>query len=101
MSATSKNDVTGVAYERHLRALAAPKPLSQREKELAEMAEAEKQAADDYQGKNTRTSLLSGAAVGFSWSPDVEEAFKKLAVEGSSQLLVVVSAVFVFGEPVH
>jgi len=90
--ATSKGDVTGEAYARHLRHLAAPKPMSQREKELAEMAEAEKQAADAYQGSNGRKSHLSGAVVGFSWSPDVEEAIKQLAVEGSSKLLVVVSA---------
>ena len=90
--ATSKDDVTGGGYARHLRHLAAPKPMSEREKVLAEMAEAEKQAADAYQGSNARKSHLSGAVVGFSWSPDVEEAFKQLAVEGSSKLLVVVSA---------
>jgi twinfilin-like protein len=89
--ATSKKDVTGDAYTRHLRSLAAPKPLSKREKELAEMFEAEKKAADDYQGSNALKSLLSGAAVGFTWSPEVEEAFKQLAAEASSKLLVVVS----------
>ena len=31
--------------------------------------------------------------VGFVWSPDVEEAFKQLAVEESSKLLVVVSTI--------
>jgi len=87
--ATSKNDVTGDAYARHLRSLAAPKPMSQREKELAEMAEAERQAADAYQGSNARKSHLSGAVVGFIWSPEVEEALKQLAVEESSKLLVV------------
>lgn len=90
--ATSKNEVTGEAYGRHLRHLAAPKPLSKREQALAEIAEAEKQAADDYQGTNAMRSHMSGAAIGFSWSPDVEEAFKQLAVEESSKLLVVVSA---------
>ena len=65
--------------------------MSEREKVLAEMAEAEKQAADAYQGSNARKSHLSGAVIGFSWSSDVEEAFKQLAVEGSSKLLVVVS----------
>ncbi|KAF9644470.1 actin depolymerizing protein [Thelephora ganbajun] len=87
--ATSKDDVTGEAYARHLRHLAAPKPMSQREKVLAEMAEAEKQAADAYQGSNARKNHLSGAVVGFTWSPDVEEAFKQLVVEESSKLLVV------------
>ena len=90
--ATSKNDVTGDAYARHLRSLAAPKPMSQREKDLAEMAEAERQAADAYQGSSARKNHLSGAVVGFTWSPDVEEALKQLAVEESSKLLVVVSA---------
>lgn len=66
--------------------------MSQREKDLAEMAEAERQAADAYQGSNARKSHLSGAVVGFTWSPDVEEALKQLAVEESSKLLVVVSA---------
>ena len=70
--------------------------MSQREKDLAEMAEAERQAADAYQGSNARKSHLSGAVVGFTWSSDVEEAFKQLAVEESSKLLVVVSAVLCF-----
>ena len=55
------------------------------------MAEAEKEAADAYQGSNGRKSHLSGAVVGFTWSPEVEEAFKQLVVEQSSKLLVVVS----------
>ena len=101
MTATSKRDVTGEAYARHLRDLAAPKPMSQREKVLAEMAEAEKKAADDYQGTNTRTSHLSGAVVGFAWAPEVEEAFKKLAVEELSRLLVVVSTTVVLDDLVH
>jgi len=54
------------------------------------MAEAEKEAADAYQGSNARKNHLMGAVVGFTWSPDVEEAFKQLAVEESSKLLVVV-----------
>ena len=54
------------------------------------MAEAEKEAADAYQGSNARKNHLRGAVVGFTWSPDVEEAFKQLAVEESSKLLVVV-----------
>ena len=91
--ATSKREVTGEAYARHLRNLAAPKPMSQREKELAEMAEAEKRTADAYQGSNARKNPLSGAVVGFAWSSDVEEAFKQLALEESSKLLVVVSTV--------
>ena len=94
--ATSKDDVTGEAYTRHLRSLAAPKPMSQREKELAELAEAEKKTADAYQGSNARKNHLSGAAIGFAWSTDVEEAFKQLAVEESSKLLVVVSAILRF-----
>ena len=93
MNATSKKDVTGEAYAKHLRDQAAPKPMSQREKELAELDEAEKKAADGYQGNNARTSHLSGAAVGFKWSSDVKEAFERLAVEGSSKLLVAVSTV--------
>ena len=70
--------------------------MSQREKDLAEMAEAEKQTADAYQGSNARKNHLSGAVIGFTWSPDVEEAFKQLAAEGSSKLLVVVSATLRF-----
>lgn len=64
--------------------------MSQREKDLADMAEAEKKAVEDYQGSNTRTSHLRGAVIGFGWPPDVEEAFKQLAMEKSSKLLVVV-----------
>jgi twinfilin-like protein len=94
--ATSKNDVTGAGYARHLRSLEAPKPMSQREKDLAEMAEAEKKVVDDYQGNNARKNHLSGAVVGFTWSSGVEEAFKQLAVEESSKLLVVVSTTLRF-----
>jgi hypothetical protein len=65
--------------------------MSQREKDLAEMAEAERKTADAYQGSNARKNHLSGAVVGFTWSSDVEEAFKQLAVEESSKLLVFVS----------
>lgn len=101
MSAASKTDVTGHAYARHLRDLTAPKPMSQRERDLAEMAEAEKKAADEYQGNNTRESHLRGAVVGFAWSSDVENAFKQLAVEESSKLLVVVSAIAALDEQVH
>lgn len=70
--------------------------MSQREKELAEMAEEERKAADAYQGSNARKSHLSGAVVGFTWSSEVEEAFKQLAVEESSKLLVVVSTMLRF-----
>lgn len=87
--ATSKNDVTGEGYARHLRSLAAPKPMSRREQELAKLDEAEKQAVNDYQSSNAMKSHMSGAAVGYSWSQEVEEAFKQLAVEDSSKLLVV------------
>lgn len=87
--ATSKNDVTREGYAQHLRSLAAPKPLSKREQELAEMDEAEKHAVSYYQGGHAMKSHMSGAAVGFSWSQEVEEAFKQLAVEDSSKLLVV------------
>ena len=65
--------------------------MSEREKVLAEMAEAEKQAADDYQGTGGRLSHLSGAVIGFAWSPEAEEALKQLGVEETSKLLVVVS----------
>lgn len=70
--------------------------MSQREKELAEMAEAERQTADAYQGSNARKNHLSGTVVGFAWSPEVEEALKQLAVDESSKLLVVVSAMLGF-----
>ena len=101
INATSKKDVTGEAYERHLRQLEAPKPMSQREKELAELAEGEKKAAEDYQGNSGRTSHLKGTAVGFTWSREVEEAFKMLAVDESSKLLVVVSTIAALDELVH
>ena len=70
--------------------------MSQREKDLAEMAEAERQAADAYQGSNARKNHLGGTVVGFAWPPDVEEALKQLAVDESSKLLVVVSAMLGF-----
>lgn len=97
--ATSKNDVTGAAYDRHLRLLLAPKPMSQREEEIAKLDKAMTMAADDY--KDARTSLLSGAVVGYPWSDEVKEAFKRLAKEESSKLLVVASTVATFDELVH
>ena len=101
MHATSQKEVTREGYAEHLKQLAAPKPTSQRENELAEIAEATKRVVDDYQANDASRSHMSGAAVGYVWSGHVKEAFKQLAVEESSNLLVVVSTIVVLDKLAH
>jgi twinfilin-like protein len=89
--ATSKADLTPEAYVRHKVSLAAPKPLSPREQELADLAAAEKKSAGStYQGS---AALLNHhrTAVGMKWSEELEDALKELGSDNSSRLLVVVS----------
>ncbi|KAI0035941.1 hypothetical protein K488DRAFT_42223 [Vararia minispora EC-137] len=100
--ATSKDDLTPEAYAAHRRHVAAPKPMSAREKEMADIKAAERQAGGSaYQGSASRSSPF-GTGVGLNWAPDAEEALKNLAevsedtiltltIEPASEMLSVVS----------
>ena len=58
--ATSKDDVTPEAYAAHLRHLAAPKPLSAREKELEDVKAAEREGGiNQYEGARRRVTVRS------------------------------------------
>lgn len=93
--ANSKADLTPEAYSKHKLHLAAPKPLSAREQEMADLAAAEKQSGGSaYQGSSVRSNPL-GTGVGLKWSEEVEEALRQLARENTSRLLVVVSPLHV------
>ncbi|KAF8628400.1 hypothetical protein AX15_003924 [Amanita polypyramis BW_CC] len=75
--ATSKDDLTPDAYAAHKRHNEAPKPLSSREQELADIRAAENSSLS-YQGTRGRTSHVDGA-VGFRWSEDAETAIISLS----------------------
>lgn len=86
--ATSKADLTADAYQAHLRHLAAPKPLSAREQEIADVRAAENTSAS-YEGSRARASHV--APVGFKWAPEVEQAIVELVRSDSSAIVVMVS----------
>lgn len=86
--ATSKTDLTAEAYAAHLKHLAAPKPLSAREKEMADLRLAES-GTDSLRGSQARINHI-GTGVGFNWSIEVEEAVTELA-RGEGCALVVVA----------
>lgn len=88
--ATSKADLTAEAYQAHLRHLAAPKPLSAREQEMADVRAAESSSAS-YEGSRTRASHVAGG-VGFKWVPEVEEAITELGRGDNSAIVVLASA---------
>lgn len=85
--ATSKNDLTADAYAKHKLHLAAPQPMSAREKEMAEVKAAEHEAG----GAASRVND-SGTRVGLKWAEDVENAVKELGSGESSGLVLIVSA---------
>lgn len=87
--ATSKVDITEESYTAHLRHIAAPKPLSSRERELADLRAAENTAAS-YEGSKGRASHI-GTGVGLKWSPDVEDAILELGKGERSTVVVIVS----------
>jgi twinfilin-like protein len=80
--ATSKQDLTAEAYNKHKLHMAAPKPLSAREKSLADLAAAEKEAGQSaYQGSSVRTTLIP-PGVGMDLSEEDQALLTDLA-EGS------------------
>jgi len=77
--ATSKKDLTPVGYTAHKRHLAAPKPMSAREKEMADIKAAEREVGSaQYNSSAVRKSPF-GTGVGLRWSSEVEAAVRDLA----------------------
>lgn len=87
--ATSKEDLTADAYASHLRHVAAPDPLSNREQEIIELRAAERETAS-YDGSRARTSYI-GTGVGLNWSEEAEQAVKELGQGTGSSIVVFVS----------
>ncbi|KAH8833968.1 hypothetical protein DL96DRAFT_1666909 [Flagelloscypha sp. PMI_526] len=88
--ATSKADITPDAYAAHRRHISAPKPMSSREQELADIREAEREAGSSYQGMRARASHV-GTGVGLNWSEPVAAAIKALSDEANGTQLVVIT----------
>ena len=87
--ATSKADLTPEAFEAHLRHVSAPNLLSTREQEMADMREAENEAAS-YAGSGVRATHI-GTGVGLNWSPEVEHAVTKLGEGTGCSIVIIVS----------
>ncbi|KAH7908584.1 actin depolymerizing protein [Hygrophoropsis aurantiaca] len=86
--ATAKSDLSPEAYAAHKRHTAAPKPLSAREQEMADIKAAEREAGNTYEGSRGRQNHL-GTGVGLSWSTDAEEAIKALMTSDSDRLVII------------
>lgn len=94
--ATSKADITGDAYKKHRQHLAAPKPMSEREKEMAEVRAAERQAGGTtYEGSRARRNHI-GQAVGFPLPDDAEAALKALLGDEESRLVILVGSLLLY-----
>lgn len=86
--ATSKADLTPSAYAAHRAHMAAPKPMSAREKEFEAAKAAERQAgATSYGSANT---INRNESIGYSWPENVDNAMKILADGDGSHLVVFV-----------
>lgn len=85
--ATSTADLTSEAYASHKRHVAAPKPLSAREQEMADIRAAESGGA--YEGSRARASHI-GTGVGLPWSKEVEDAVRDLGTGVGCAVVVVV-----------
>jgi twinfilin-like protein len=87
--ATDKHDLTPSAYLAHQRHQAAPKPLSSREQEIADLRVAENATAS-YEGSRSRASHV-GTGVGLNWSPEAEQAIASLAQGDQCTIVILVS----------
>ena len=90
MFATSKDDLTASAYAKHRASLAAPKPMSAREKELEEIKAAESKSLS-YEGSRARASHVK-EEVGLGWPEEIENAVKDLGSGQESKVVVLVSS---------
>ncbi|KAF9228719.1 actin depolymerizing protein [Gyrodon lividus] len=86
--ATSKSDVTPDAYAAHKRHQAAPKPLSAREQEIADIKAAEREAGATYEGSRARQNHLGNQEIGYKWPEEAEEAVRELRAGKGNQLVV-------------
>lgn len=78
--ATDKSDVTAEAYKKHKAHLNAPKPMSEREKEMAAVKAAERAVGgSQYEGSRARRNPLGSQAIGLQWDESAENALKELA----------------------
>ncbi|KAI0093581.1 actin depolymerizing protein [Irpex rosettiformis] len=85
MFATSKDDLSRAAYAKHRASLAAPKPMTAREKEMDEIRQAENRSAT-YEGSRARVS--HSQEVGLGWAEEVEEAIRTLGSGEGSRLVI-------------
>lgn len=98
--ATSKADLTPTAYAAHRASASAPLPLSQAEREMADIREAERQASSgsgatgSYSGIRARKNHVG--PIGFAWAPEAEEAVKGLSKGQGNRLVVLVGFLVVF-----
>jgi len=85
------DDLTPEAYASHKRHIAAPKPMSAREQEMADIRAAEREAGGGgYDGSRSRQNHV-GTGVGLNWLPEVEEAVRELGTGNGSRLVAIVS----------
>jgi twinfilin-like protein len=90
--ATSLADLTAESYKAHLAHNAAPKPLSEREREIEEAKAAEKSAEPVYEGSRARKTHV-GNPIGFQWDPKAEEAFQSFVTNQLSELIILVGLI--------
>lgn len=89
--ATSKDDLSADAYVKHKQHLAAPKPMSAREKEMEAVKAAERQAGGySFEGSNARRSHVA-SGIGLKWAHEADNAVKELASGSGISLVVLVS----------
>ncbi|KAH9951888.1 actin depolymerizing protein [Amylocystis lapponica] len=87
--ATSKEDLTAAAYVKHRQHVLAPKPMSAREKEMADVRAAERDAGGGaYQGSRARQNHI-GQSVGMTLTQDVENALVELNMGEDFGLIVI------------
>ena len=90
--ATHKSDITPTSYAAHRRHQNAPKPLSAREQEMADVQAAERAAARFSSGGSTAPkSHLGGARMQIGWNEDLQDAVQALASGDEENRLVVLS----------
>ena len=89
--ATSKADLTPEGYAAHKRHLAAPKPMNAREKEIADIKAAEREAGCTPNTVNAARTSPFGAGVGLKWSSDVEAAVRDLQYATEDLVVTIVS----------
>ncbi len=89
--ATSKEDLTPEGYAAHKRHLAAPKPMSAREKEMADIKAAEREAGSALYNVNAARQSPFGTGVGLKWSNEAEAAVRNLADATEDHLITIVS----------